>query len=347
MAWSQETKTRIAEIEAEQARLKGLLNKTLKQLDSIEKTRLPDSQFSYVSLKRAMEIKDLAGPPMGIRAALKQDIERLRTQIAALKREATEVRNFGVEERFRRKREAVRRANLNIEAHARKIMREASKRGYLTDDELAEVQAGAEVGLESYTDLLEERPTVQGMRDVLDQLAVTMSLNMEGTDAQKAAMAGLQTASQDLVDRAKQDFAAKPTSANMRKLLGNAARAAVVGNEAAQANAIAELAPWAEKQRDAAEARFRKIPSSDNFKTLFNAEANCIRVGGRPLPQRPAGLQRVKDGDSHTLAVGESLSRVSQTYYGSFSYWDVIARANVDVIKDFDFPPAGVTLIIP
>ena len=66
----------------------------------------------------------------------------------------------------------------------------------------------------------------------------------------------------------------------MRKLLGGAARAALVGNDASAASAIAEVAPWAEKQRDLAEAQFRKTPTSENFKTLFNAEANCIRVGG-------------------------------------------------------------------
>jgi hypothetical protein len=347
MAVSQETKTRIADIEAERTRLKAQLDHTLKQLEFVEKKRIPDSQ-PYYSLKQAMTIKDLAGPPMGIRAALKQDIERLRKHIEALKREATEVRNVGVEEMFRRKREAVRRATLNIEAHARKIMREAAnKRGYLTTEELAEVQAGAEVALENYTDLLAERPSEQGMRDVLNHLADAMSLGMEGTDAQKNAMTGIQTAAQKLVERAKQDFAAVPTSANMRKLLGSAARAALVGDDASSAGAIAEVVPWAEKQRDLAEARFRKIPTSENFKTLFNAEANCIRVGGRPMPERPAGLQRVKDGDSHQLAPGQSLSLVSQTYYGSFSYWDVIARANVDVIKDFDFPTAGVTLNIP
>jgi hypothetical protein len=347
MAVSQETKKRISEIEAERARLKAQLDHTLKQLEFVEKKRIPDSQ-PYISLKRAMEIKDLAGPPIGIRAALKQDIERLRQNIEALKREATEVRNVGVEEMFRRKREAVRRAKLNIEAHARNIMREAAiKRGYLTTEELAEVQAGAEVTLENCTELLGDRPSEGAIRDVLDQLADTMALGMEGTDAQKNAMAGVQTAAQKLVERAKQDFTAVPTSANMRKLLGSAARAAVVGNEASAASAIAEFVPWAEKQRDLAEARFRKTPTSENFKTLFNLEANCIRVGGRPMPERPAGLQRVKDGDSHKLAPGESLSLVSQTYYGNFSYWDVIARANVDLIKDFDFPPAGVTLNVP
>jgi nucleoid-associated protein YgaU len=65
------------------------------------------------------------------------------------------------------------------------------------------------------------------------------------------------------------------------------------------------------------------------------------------MPERPAGLQRVRDGDSHKLAPGESLSAVSKTFYGSFSYWDVIARANVDLINDFDFPPSGVVLKIP
>ena len=150
-----------------------------------------------------------------------------------------------------------------------------------------------------------------------------------------------------MVERAKQDFAAVPTSTNMRKLLGSAARAALVGDETSAAGAIAEVVPWAEKQRDNAETKFRRTPTSDNFKALFNAEANCIRVGGRPMPERPAGLQRVKDGDTHKLVPGESLSLLSKTYYGSFGFWDVIARANVDVIKDFDFPPADAVLRIP
>jgi nucleoid-associated protein YgaU len=163
----------------------------------------------------------------------------------------------------------------------------------------------------------------------------------------KKALVGVQAAAEKLVERAKQDLAAKPTSANLRNLLRSAARAAVVGNEDAAATAIADVAPWAEKQRDLAEARFRKSPTSENFKILYHADANCIRLGGRPMPARPAGLQRVKAGDSHKLAPGESLSLVSKTYYGSFSYWDVIARANVDLIKNFDFPPAGVILKIP
>ena len=346
MAGSEETKTRIREIEVERERLKAQLDRTLKQLDLVEKKRIPESQ-PYISLKRAIEIKDLAGPPIGIRAALKQDIERARKLLEDLKREATEVRNVGVEELFRRKREAVRRAERNIEARGREIMRKAEVRGFLTDSELVEVQAGAEVTLENYTQLMEERPSERAIKDVLDQLAETAALNMVGSDAQKTAMAGMQVAAQKMVDRAKQDLAAKPTTANMRKLLGSAGWAAVVGNEASQASAIAELAPFAEKQRDAAEAQFRKLPTSENFKTLFNADAHCIRVGGRPMPARPAGLKRVKEGDTHELASGESLSAVSKTYYGSFSFWDVIARANVDKIEDFDFPPARATLRIP
>jgi nucleoid-associated protein YgaU len=62
----------------------------------------------------------------------------------------------------------------------------------------------------------------------------------------------------------------------------------------------------------------------------------------RVVEQPPAAPQRI-----HTVRSGETLSSISQLYYGTSDAWQRILKANADTIKNPDKVPIGTRLIIP
>jgi nucleoid-associated protein YgaU len=47
------------------------------------------------------------------------------------------------------------------------------------------------------------------------------------------------------------------------------------------------------------------------------------------------------------VTAGDSLTKISRTYYGTSNRWDEILNANRDVIRNENVLPLGVTLQIP
>jgi nucleoid-associated protein YgaU len=47
------------------------------------------------------------------------------------------------------------------------------------------------------------------------------------------------------------------------------------------------------------------------------------------------------------VVAGDSLAKISRTYYGTAARWDEILHANRDVIKNENVLPIGATLRIP
>jgi LysM repeat protein len=62
-----------------------------------------------------------------------------------------------------------------------------------------------------------------------------------------------------------------------------------------------------------------------------------------PAPAKPA----VAGPRTHVVSPGDTLAKISRTYYGTPSRWDEILRANRDVIKNENVLPLGATLKIP
>jgi nucleoid-associated protein YgaU len=340
-----ETQQKIAQIEAEQGRLKALLDKQKNLLELIEKESLPDSQ-PYISFKKGTSVLDLRGPPGGIREVFRNEITRIKQEIEQLRREARTVRRHGYREFVQRERAAVARIDRQFEAHARRVLRDAERRGHLTDEELMGLQKGADEILEAFTGLLQLDSSESAVRDVLSQLADTMALGGGDSAVAKRALDAVGGAAKGHLEKARQALSQRPSEKNARQVIRAAANLELLGDGSGTAAAIKQTVAWMESQRDAAEKRFRQIPSAENLKLMFKAEAACVEMGGSPIASPPAGLRRVKAGDQHRIISGDTLSGISRTYYGSFSFWDVLVRANEQLWANPDRPPTG-TITIP
>ena len=88
----------------------------------------------------------------------------------------------------------------------------------------------------------------------------------------------------------------------------------------------------AEKMRRNAEQTFSRTLSVENFKAMEQAERVCLQLGKEAL--KPTGMRQVPAGTVYEVGPGDTLAKISQRYFGSPSYWDVIYRNNRDVIKD-------------
>jgi len=339
-----ETQQKITEIESEQRRLKTLLDRQTNLLDLIEKKSLPDSQ-PYISFKKGTSILDLAGPPGGIREVFKKDITRIKQQLEQLRREATTVRRHGYREYVRRERAAVVRIDRRFEAHARRVLRDAEQRGHLTDEELADLQQGADEILDAFTGLLQLDSSESAMRDVLNQLADTMALGGGDSGVAQRALKAVGGAAKKHLDKAMQDLSRRPSEKNARQVIRATANLELLGDSSATAAALNQTIAWMESQRDVAERRFRAVPSTANLNLMFQAEAACVQMGGKPIASPPKGLRRVKSGDQHRVVAGETLSGISLTYYGSYSYWDALVRSNAQLYANPDRPPSGIITI--
>lgn len=140
-------------------------------------------------------------------------------------------------------------------------------------------------------------------------------------------MAALQGAGKRWVEQAKERFVKDPPPGNVRTLLEDAASAAIVGYD--YTAAVSDVIDaGAERLRENAE----------------QADRLCIRWGKKPL--EPRAIPPVPAGTVHVVGPGETLSRISQRYFGSPGYRDVIYRKNRDIIRDPKAVAAGTRLKI-
>jgi len=103
----------------------------------------------------------------------------------------------------------------------------------------------------------------------------------------------------------------------------------------------------ADKLQDGVERNFRKNPTVANFDKLLQAKQISMQIGGS-LRGRPAGWRGAKSGTVHTVSEGDSLSGISQKYYGSPAYWDIIYMENCKIIGDNpDNLRVGLKVVIP
>jgi len=67
-----------------------------------------------------------------------------------------------------------------------------------------------------------------------------------------------------------------------------------------------------------------------------------------PAAEKPAPQDKDRPKERfHTVAPGETLSQISEMYYGQSKHWNVIYEANRNVIKDKDILIPGKKLRIP
>jgi hypothetical protein len=226
------------------------------------------------------------------RVALERHLQSLRSQQAKLKRTNREVRLALLESNSRKVRSSNRIA-------ARKILRNAEKRGQLTTDEEQRLIRHAQKTLRESLQLLGERPTRRNMVFSLQCL---------------------------------EDF----------MLVG--------GEESGCEEGFAALASAVEQRYRQVELGFRKKPTAENLRGLLKAHAEGLLFshGDAEFPPRPLGLKPPWPDKLHKVEAGDTLSKISEKYYGSPAYWDVIYMENYGVIGDnFRQLREGVVLRVP
>lgn len=326
---------------------KRLVDRAIRQLETVERLKMPDST-PYFSFKTAESIEDLKGRGLGLRAALRNDIMRGQVRIKQLAAEARRIRQGDYELVVKRQHEALLEADRAADRRAMAIIEKAANtRGYLTEEEFAEVQGGLLKGLKGHVDFLRNHPSRGNIKETLDKLGRVYSMGMEDAETADLAMKTVQKASRRLVDDAKTKFLKKPTPAAASELMGEIANNEMLGGESAVAYIDQHIVPKLTKLALDAERAFRNNPTTDNCEAMFNAEYACVEAGGAPLADPPKGLRRIKAGTSRRFGPKDMLSAVSKEYYGSWSYWDVLVRYNWGVFRDPERPQTETVITVP
>jgi hypothetical protein len=98
---------------------------------------------------------------------------------------------------------------------------------------------------------------------------------------------------------------------------------------------------------DRDEQRFRKKPDVGNFTKMLNSKARGYLVGAE-LDEKPKNWKSAPPGTIHPVATGDSLSAISEKYYGDPGFWDIIYMENSGIIGDNpDLLKVGLQLNIP
>lgn len=190
----------------------------------------------------------------------------------------------------------------------------------------------AEKNLTRLVEILKRSPTKSNARNVLREMEIPLLLKGQcRTGACESAFDTLNRAGKKWVEEAKQKFKREPTVTIAKAMLNDAASAALIGyDDCAEISDV--LNEGAETMRKNADQTFRRNPTADNFKAVEQADRFCGELGKEPL--KPSGMRQVPPGTVHEVMPGDTLSKISQRYFGSPGYWDVIYKNNRNVIKD-------------
>jgi hypothetical protein len=303
----------------------------------------------YFSFKTAEKIEDLKGSGLGLRARLQTDIIQGKIMLQQLEQRARRISNGERELLIKRQHESLLRADKQARRLATTIIDRAanSGRGGLTEAEFAEVQKAMLSSLKGHIDFLRRQPSRDNLKETLDMLGQVYTLGMVDAETSKVAMDTIQSAAKRFVDAAKSEFLKNPSPARAAKLIGEIANSALLGGEDATGFIANKIVPTLKEQLDAAEKRFRNTPTTENCEAMFNAEAAYVDHGGAPLSYPPKGLKRIKQGTTRLFGPKDMLSAVSKEYYGSFSYWDAIVKANWGIFRNPEAPHVNITITIP
>ena len=176
-------------------------------------------------------------------------------------------------------------------------------------------------------------PTKKGIKKALLEAEKKMLVNEDDPQVQsflKAASA----AADKMFEKSIVEVNANPSEKTLRALFGDLSASQLLGSE--QEERLTEEAMKAAVKatkilKDKTEKEFRHVPTKDNFKKFLNKMALHQFVGGSDEdPLR--GVNRLLPPGKYTVIPGDSLSQISEKYYGSPGYWDVIYLSNLGLI---------------
>ncbi len=192
-------------------------------------------------------------------------------------------------------------------------------------------------------------PTKKGIKKALLEAEKKMLKNEDDPLAQSLLKAASEAADKMLENSIAQ-LNENPSEKNLRVMLGDWAASQSLGSE--KEERLADEAMKAAVKattiiKNQTEKEFRRAPIKENFRNLLSKMALHQFVGGSdedPLK----GVNRLLPPGKYTVIAGDTLSKISEKYYGSPGYWDVIYLSNLGLIgKNPDVIRPGITLDIP
>jgi len=193
------------------------------------------------------------------------------------------------------------------------------------------------------------KTTKKGIKKALLEAEKKMLVNEDDPKAQSLLKAASKAADK-MLEKSIDEANANPSEKTLRVMFGDLAASQLLGSE--QEEQLTEKGMKAAVKctkilKDKTEREFRRVPIKENFKKFLDKIALHQAVGGSyedPL----RGVNRLLPPGKYTVVPGDSLSKISEKYYGVPGYWDVIYLANYGLIgKNPDVIRPGITLDIP
>jgi len=192
-------------------------------------------------------------------------------------------------------------------------------------------------------------PTKKGIKQALIEAQKKMLAKEDAPQVQSLLKAASKAADQ-MLEKSINEVNANPSEKTLRVLFGDLSASQLLGSEQEEqlTDAAMKAAVKATKIiKDKTEKEFRYVPTKENLRKLLSKMALHQLVGGSdedPLH----GVNRLLPPGKYTVKPDDSLSKISEKYYGSPGYWDIIYLANYGLIgKNPDVIRPGITLEIP
>ncbi|MFB0553035.1 MAG: LysM peptidoglycan-binding domain-containing protein [Phycisphaerae bacterium] len=192
-------------------------------------------------------------------------------------------------------------------------------------------------------------PTKKGIKKALLEAEKKMLANEDDPQVQSLLKAASKAADK-MLEKSIDEVNANPSEKTLRVMFGDLAASQLLGSE--QEERLTDEAMKAAVKatkiiKGKTEKEFRRVPTKENFKKLLNKMALHQSVGGSdedPLH----GVNRLLPPGKYTVIPGDSLSKISEKYYGNPGYWDVIYLSNFGLIgNNPDVIRPDITLDIP
>jgi len=345
----------VLELETALGRIHAQIETIQKRLKDLERFHDPDS-LPYLTFKPVTRIEDLAAPRVPLRTALRDDIKKLQEQAEALQADLQAARH-------KQQAPATHHPHPHRPpVHHGAIHGSPGQAGTVTpqsapvpigtaaatpvDPEIQRLGDIAERTLDQRLAALKASSSFDNMHDVIESMK---ELSLIGRDSERAWIA-LQSAAGKRVNLAVNILRSDCTERNIAMVLMITKEAALLGNEDASQGGIKAAADATITLRKQSEHKFRTAPTLENLRALLNAGANQSMLNGDAIPlDNPPGLPLVRAGMFHTVKPGETLQQISQQYFGSPGWWDVIVFRNIEKFHGFPDPnkiPPGTLLKI-
>jgi len=144
----------------------------------------------------------------------------------------------------------------------------------------------------------------------------------------------LRTEAEEVVKKFIGVLNASPTEKNIEHVLGELEIPLLLGSNIDRgvcSDAMRAVTHATEKVVEKSDKVFRKNPTAANLDQLLQARETANLTGGK-VRDKPENWKSANT--THPVVSGDTLSGISEYYYGDQSHWDVIYFANYGVIGD-------------